>query len=83
MKCPVLAFYALPHDFSKMRDWDEKKLAEKTAEDKASTGAQADAFEKGNPGAHVVRLANADHFVFKSNETDVLREIDAFTAKLP
>jgi pimeloyl-ACP methyl ester carboxylesterase len=41
------------------------------------------AFEKGNPGARVVRLPNADHFVFNSNEADVIREMDAFLAKLP
>lgn len=43
---------------------------------------QADAFQKGNPLARVVRIANASHFVFKSNEADVLREIDAFASGL-
>jgi non-heme chloroperoxidase len=31
----------------------------------------------------VVRLANANHYVFKSNEADVLREMNAFLATLP
>jgi len=30
------------------------------------------------PTARVVRLPNADHFVFTSNEGDVLREMNAF-----
>jgi len=83
VKCPVLAIYAVPHDFSKMPGLDEKKRAEMTEQDKVDTGAQADGFAKGNPQARVVRIANADHFVFKSNEAEVLREIDEFVAGLP
>jgi pimeloyl-ACP methyl ester carboxylesterase len=82
VKCPALAIYALPHDFSKIPLVDEKKRAELSAEDTISTGAQADAFAKGNPQARVVRLPNADHAVFASNEADVLREMDAFIATL-
>jgi non-heme chloroperoxidase len=32
---------------------------------------------------HVVRLPNASHYIFLSNEVDVLREMNAFLAKLP
>jgi pimeloyl-ACP methyl ester carboxylesterase len=46
------------------------------------TSEQADAFEAGLPSAHVVRLQNADHFVFNSNEAEVFREMNAFLAKL-
>jgi pimeloyl-ACP methyl ester carboxylesterase len=34
------------------------------------------------PTAHVVELPNASHFVFLSNEADVLREIRDFVAGL-
>jgi hypothetical protein len=34
------------------------------------------------PNARVVRLPNANHFVFVSNEADVLREMNAFIAGL-
>ncbi len=44
---------------------------------------QARAFEAGLPSAKVVRLANANHYVFRSNEGDVLREMEAFIADLP
>jgi hypothetical protein len=30
-----------------------------------------------------VRLPNANHYVFNSNEADVLREMNAFIATLP
>ena len=43
---------------------------------------RADAFEAGIPSARVVRLQNATHFVFNSNESDVLREMNAFLVKL-
>ena len=44
---------------------------------------QATAFEKGVPSARVVRLPHADHYVYRSNEADVLREINAFVRSLP
>ena len=34
----------------------------------ALSGAQVKAFETGVPSAHVVRLPNADHLIFRSNE---------------
>jgi hypothetical protein len=39
-----------------------------------SIEVQAKAFEDGVPMARVVRLPHADHYVFRSNEADVLRE---------
>ena len=47
------------------------------AED-ALTTRQAKAFEDGVPTAHVVRLRNADHYVYLTNEADVLREMKSF-----
>jgi hypothetical protein len=38
---------------------------------------QAKAFERGVPSARVVRLTHANHYVFKSNEAGVLREMRA------
>jgi hypothetical protein len=46
------------------------------------TENQAKAFETQVPNAHVVRLPNADHYVFRSNESDVLREMNAFITGL-
>jgi pimeloyl-ACP methyl ester carboxylesterase len=39
---------------------------------------QAKAIEDGVPSARVVRLPGANHYVFLSNEADVLREMRAF-----
>jgi len=44
---------------------------------------QAKAVEDGLPGARVVMLPGANHYVFLSNEADVLREMRAFLARVP
>jgi len=44
---------------------------------------QAKAFETGLPSARVVRLPDATHYVFQSNEADVLHEMNAFIDSLP
>ncbi len=46
------------------------------------TTKQAKAFEDGVPTAHVVRLPGADHYVYLSNEADVLREMKPFLSNL-
>ncbi len=80
---PVLAIFADPHDLGPMFKNDPSARAAALADDLASTSAQAKAFQAGIPSAHVVILPNADHFVFRSNEADVLREMKAFLASLP
>jgi pimeloyl-ACP methyl ester carboxylesterase len=44
---------------------------------------QVEAFERQVPSARVVRIPHATHYVFRSNEADVLREMNAFIATLP
>jgi pimeloyl-ACP methyl ester carboxylesterase len=51
--------------------------------DPAPAEAQANAFEKGIPGAKVVRFPRAGHYVFLVEEAAVLREIRTFVASLP
>ena len=80
---PILAIFAIPHDPGpRFKDYPAAKAAI-VAADGARGSAQANAFETGLPSAHVVRIPNASHYVFKSNEADVLREMYAFLAKLP
>ena len=78
---PILAIAACPHNFDRANVTPEKKAA-MVADDRVRCTAQADAFAAGIPSAHVVRFPNADHYVFRSNEADVLREMNAFLAKL-
>jgi hypothetical protein len=43
---------------------------------------QLKAFEEGIRHSHVVRIANADHYIYITNETEVLREMRAFLSTL-
>jgi pimeloyl-ACP methyl ester carboxylesterase len=83
IRCPALAIFAFPRDPGPAFKDDPNAAVTALSEKLAEKSAQANAFEAGIPSAHVVRLANADHYVFRSNEADVLREINAFVAKLP
>lgn len=80
---PILAFFAVPRDFGPLADMDSATRAAFQAREDSRTAEQAQAFETGLPSARVVRLPHANHYVFVSNEADVLREMNAFLAGLP
>lgn len=80
LRCPVLAIFAAapaPAPDSK------SELSAQADAARLWQTRQIKAFESGVPTARVVVLQNADHYVFKSNEADVLQEINDFLAKLP
>lgn len=80
---PVLAIHANP---KKPGPYAYNTPAERAAaETMEQNGIDAlmKAFQAGVPCAHVVRLANANHYVFLSNEADVLREMNEFLGDLP
>jgi non-heme chloroperoxidase len=83
IRVPILAIFAVPHNLDDVLRNNPTDKAAMAAADLAHTSALANAFEAGVPSAHVVRLPNADHYVFNSNEADVLREMNTFLAKLP
>lgn len=77
---PILAMFALPHERGIT---DPVKRAEADQRDLANQGAMAKAFETGLPSAKVVWIAHANHYIFRSHESEVIRELNAFTASLP
>jgi len=79
---PILAIFAIPHNFDGVFRNNPAAKAAMAAADLARTSLLANDFEAGLPSARVVRLPNADHYVFNSNETDVLREMTRFMANL-
>jgi non-heme chloroperoxidase len=83
IRVPVLAIFAVPHGglAESFKD-DPAGLAAEQAKDVAYVEAQANALESGVASVRIVRLANADHYVFQSNENDVLREINNFLVGL-
>jgi pimeloyl-ACP methyl ester carboxylesterase len=83
IKGPVLAIFADPHEPGNLFKDNPKARAAFIAANNKNTEQQAVAFERQVPSAHVVRIPNANHYVFLSNEADVLREMNAFIATLP
>lgn len=83
IRVPILALYAIPHNFGDA--FDKLTKAERSqieADETATLGAIANSFQSGLPSAHVVWL-RANHYLFLSNEHDVLREINSFIDSLP
>jgi non-heme chloroperoxidase len=73
---PVLAIYACPHNWDRLPDSPRKTAL--IADDKARCSEWADNFRRSVPRAHVVMIPNADHYVYLSNEAQVVREMNAF-----
>jgi non-heme chloroperoxidase len=78
---PALAIFACPHSVGSLVGFTQDRT-ELIREDKLRCTAQADSFQKGNPGDTVVRIAHADHVVFKSNPKLVEQAIESFLEKL-
>ncbi|MDR3750422.1 MAG: alpha/beta hydrolase [Terracidiphilus sp.] len=67
IRLPVLAIFNVPHS----------PVFRRTMED------QAKAFAAEVPQAHIVRIENADHYLFQSKEADVVRKINEWVTSLP
>jgi non-heme chloroperoxidase len=79
---PALVIFAEPHDFGPVQDHSASR-AEFEARDLRITEYQAKAFETQVPAAHVVRIPHASHYVFRSNEQEILQKMNAFISALP
>ncbi len=77
---PALALYACPHNWDRLPDGPRK--AALIADDKVRCTGWADNFRRGVPGAHIVMIPNADHYVYLSNEAQVVAEMNTFLATL-
>jgi len=69
---PILAILAMPRRCQPNCD---KPFMQRIM---AGDAARADLFEKTAPHARVVRIANASHYIWRSNEAQVEQEMDAF-----
>jgi pimeloyl-ACP methyl ester carboxylesterase len=84
---PVVAIFAVPHTLGIWADNSTDPTVRQRVTAYAATltpltRAQMSAFQKAVPTARVVAVPNAHHYVFLSNQADVLREVKAF-ASLP
>jgi non-heme chloroperoxidase len=85
IKAPCLAIFAVPHDpnSNAIPLSDPSHRAAAAAADLERTTNLSNAFAAGVPSAQVVRLPNANHYVFNSNEAEVFRAMNDFLDKLP
>jgi non-heme chloroperoxidase len=84
---PALIIFANPHSLGTWVDENTDPSVRTAAKAysaalAALTERQEKAVENGLPTAHVITLPGANHYVFLSNEVDVLREMRAFLAGL-
>lgn len=80
---PVLAICAFPRRLGteEMGDDPASRDAYKARMLKL-VGGQIKAFRSGVPSARVITLPDADHYIYRSNEADVVREINLFVSSL-
>jgi hypothetical protein len=73
IKVPCLAFFAVPHDMSRVFPGDAALHAAVAAADLERQTRLANAFEAGVPSATVIRLPNADHYIFRQRSRSAAR----------
>lgn len=83
MTVPVLAIFAYRHQLPEEGMFHDEQQRKAADENTVFTEEHAEALKAVVPTAHIVRLSNADHFVFKSNESEVLRITNEFIDTLP
>jgi non-heme chloroperoxidase len=84
---PALVIFANPHSQGTWVDKNSDPSVQTAAKAystalEALTQRQEKSVEEGVLSAHVITLQDANHYVFLSNEADVLREMRAFIARL-
>ena len=77
---PTLAIYACPHNWDRLPDSRRKTAL--IEDDKARCNEWAANFRRGVPSARIVMIPNADHYVYLSNEAQVVGEMNAFLKTL-
>jgi pimeloyl-ACP methyl ester carboxylesterase len=81
IRAPALAIFAAPHEVPvSIKDSAARVRFDST--ELARNLPQIRAFERGAPSARIVTIPHANHFVFVSNQADVLGEIRMFIDKL-
>jgi pimeloyl-ACP methyl ester carboxylesterase len=75
---PVLAIFAAPREPSAALRQDSAALARADSAYLAGVMPQILAFERGIPGARVIRIPHSNHYVFRSHEAEVLKEVITF-----
>jgi non-heme chloroperoxidase len=81
--CPALVIYSVPRPPHVSAGGDSKSEEASYKLTMSGIDSEAQAFEAQHFPAKIVRIAGADHYMYRSNEGDVLREIFMFMHDLP
>ncbi|MDB4888841.1 MAG: alpha/beta hydrolase fold, partial [Gemmatimonadetes bacterium] len=79
---PVLAIFATSRAIPPGAENDQE-MRSMIAQVDSAMALQIGAFARGVPQARIVQIPGANHYVFTSNEAEVLREMRAFIDGLP
>jgi non-heme chloroperoxidase len=82
IRTPVLAIFANPRKPGPFAYNTPAERAAAVAWETQGINGVANGFQTGVPSAHVVQMPQANHYVFLSNEAEVLREMRAFLSRL-
>jgi non-heme chloroperoxidase len=90
IRIPALALYAAPGTWKEMMpgvpeftDPEKRAAAERVVAHMARTRKyMEDTFRSGVANSRVIEIPGASHYVFRTNEADVLREMRAFLGSL-
>jgi pimeloyl-ACP methyl ester carboxylesterase len=90
IRVPALAIYAAPRTWTELvpgapafTDPEKRALAEQIVADFTATRKQMeDTFRAGVANSRVIELPGAGHYVYRTNERDVLREMRVFLESL-
>ena len=88
IRVPALVVFSSPHGFGSWVDNNadpaiRRQAAAHSAASEPLVERQIKVVESSIPRARIVRLPGADHYVYLSNEADVIREMRAFVRGLP
>jgi non-heme chloroperoxidase len=78
VKVPILDIEAVPKNTGDHPNADRAKLAAAQAVHTDQTLTQIRALRAGNPQAKVIEIPNAFHYIYLSNEAEVLKDITEF-----
>jgi pimeloyl-ACP methyl ester carboxylesterase len=78
-----LAIAAVPINMGNQAGADTAKLSADKAIRTSEDLKQLDAFQAGNPSARIIKIPNAYHYIYLSNEAEVIRAINEFIEPNP
>jgi len=82
LRVPVLAIFANPPKFIPAPEFNAAQNAAMAKLLRAHSQHFVQAFHRMVPGAEVISIPSAEHYIYRSNQAEVLKDIELFIGKL-